>query len=194
VSGLGIMRGPRWIFRFCHKNARLGDMRSFPSSILVALLLTALTPFSQRVFAQESEPPPETAAPTVTRGALETAVSALAEPIVRRVVVRNDQNLYDVWLISSVAFETMGEAFRQAVSTKRMLANGLHVTSFTWIAPDRSYVLDVAGGEKPFRLRLTRHLAGSMLELENAGTARDAPRWSPPYRPRPVVLPHGSAR
>ncbi len=167
-------------------------MRNPLTHLAVALLLTATA--AGTGYAQESETPVETAEPTVTRGPLETAVLSLAEPVTRRVVVRNEQNLYDVWLISKLAFEATGEAFRQAVSAKRTLPGGLHVASLTWIAPDRSYVLDVVGGDKPYRLRLTRHLAGSMLELENAGVARDAPRWAPPYRPRPLLLPHGMMR
>lgn len=180
------------IFRFCHKNARLGYMRSLFTSTVVAVAL--LAPLSTTTWAQEPETAQEIVDPPVTRGELEMAVGLLAEPLLRRTVIRNDQNLYDVWLISKLDFEKASEVYRQAISAKRPLSGGLRIERWTWIEPDRSYVLDVAGGEKPCRLRLSRHLAGALLELENAGVARDAPRWAPPYRPRPILLPHGMTR
>lgn len=169
-------------------------MRSFIHRLAVALVSFAVPLTATSASAQEPEIATEAAADPVTRGELELAVSPLAEPLLRRLVFRNDQNLYDVWLISKIDFEKASELYRQSISAKRSLAGGLRIERWTWIEPDRSYVLDIAGGEKPYRLRLTRHLAGSLLELENAGVARDAPRWAPPYRPRPVLLPHGAAR
>ena len=165
--------------------------RFFTAFTLVA---AASTPLAAGALAQEPETAKEIAAPAVVRSDLEAALTPLCEPLARRVVVRNDDNLYDVLLIAKLDFEKAAEVFRQAISTKRTLANGLRIERWTWIEPDRSYVLDIVGGEKPYRVRLTRHLAGAMLELDNVGAARDAPRWAPPYRPRPVLLPHGTSR
>ena len=149
---------------------------------------------SAPVWAQEPETANEVAETPVTRGELESAIGPLVEPLKRRVVLRNEQNLYDVWLISGLDFEKASEVYRQAISAKRTLSGGLRIERWTWLEPDRSYVLDVAGGEKPYRLRLTRHLAGALLEMEGVGAARDSARWAPPYRPRPVLLPHGITR
>ena len=144
--------------------------------------------------AEEPETSAEKAEAPAARGELEVAIGALVEPLARRVVVRNDQNLYNVWLISKLDVEKAYQACLNAVSANRRLAGNLRIERVTPIDADRSYVLDVVGGQKPYRVRLTRHLGGSMLELENAGAARDAPRWAPPYRPRPVLLPHGQNR
>ncbi len=169
-------------------------MRSPSSRFVLVLVAAALAPWCATALAQEPETTQEAAEPSATRGQLEIAVSPLTEPLLRRTVVRNDQNQYDVWLISSLDFEKSSERYRQAISTKQALSGGLRIERWTWIEPDRSYVLDVTGGEKPYRLRLTRHLGGALLELENAGAAKDAPRWAPPYRPRPLLLPHGVTR
>ncbi len=165
----------------------------FIRPVVLSILATVL-PLHATAWAEDSETAQEAADAPVTRGELELAVGPLAEPLQRRLVFRNDQNLYDVWLVSKLDFEKASEIYRQAISAKRPLSGGLRIERWTWIEPDRSYVLDIVGGEKPYRLRLTRHLGGSLLELENAGAARDAPRWAPPYRPRPVLLPHGITR
>ena len=132
--------------------------------------------------------------PEPVRGDLELSVTPLLDPIARRSVLRNDQNLYDVWLVSKADFEKVAEAVRLAISAKRPLAGGLKLDRWTWLEPDRSYVVDVTGGRKPLRFRLTRHLNGALVELFDAGVATDAPRWAPPYRPRPLLLPHGVSR
>ena len=160
------------------------------TSLLIAAMLCASAPAA----AQENDASADKEAAAATRGELEVALTALTDPVARRVVVRNEQNQYDVWLISKLDFEKVSEVFRQAISAKRTLSGGLRIERWTWIDADRSYVLDVVGGVKPYRVRLTRHLAGAMLELEGAGAARDAPRWAPPYRPRPILLPHGQNR
>ncbi len=169
-------------------------MRSHSFTTTTFTVLALLGTFATSAWAQETETPEEVVEAPVTRGELESAFLPLVEPLKHRVVIRNEQNLYDVWLVSGLDFEKASELYRQAISAKRPLSGGLRIERWTWIEPDRSYVLDVGGGEKPYRLRLTRHLGGSLLELENAGVARDAPRWAPPYRPRPVLLPHGTTR
>jgi hypothetical protein len=169
-------------------------MRNRSLPIVASTVLALFSTWSNSVLAEEPDNTTEVVEAPVTRGELESAILPLAEPLKRRVVIRNEQNLYDVWLISSLDFEKASEVYRLAISAKRSLSGGLRIERWTWIEPDRSYVLDVSGGEKPYRLRLTRHLNGSLLELENAGVARDAPRWAPPYRPRPLLLPHGSTR
>lgn len=128
------------------------------------------------------------------RGDLELAVTEMLQPLARRLVFRDDQNAYDVWLVAKLDFEQTAENFRQAISAKRQLASGFRIDRWTWLEPDHSYVIDVLGGPRPHRLRLTRHLTGALLELGGAGAADDAPRWAPPYRPRPILLPHGVAR
>lgn len=155
---------------------------------LVLLLLPALA------VGQEAQPEVEAPTPQVHRSEGEEAILPLVDPVGKRFVLRNEQNLHDVWLISTLNFEKVAEAVRQAISTKRALPGGLRVDHWTWLEPDRSYVLELAGGTKPYRMRLTRHLNGSLLELENAGVPADAPRWAPPYRPRPILLPHGQNR
>jgi hypothetical protein len=165
-----------------------------PSWQKIAVAIAAVVSTGAPAIAQEDAAPADKAEAPATRGELEVAMSELAGPLVRRAVVRNEQNLYDVWLISKLDFEKTSEVFRQAISAKRPLSGGLRIERWTWIDADRSYVLDVAGGAKPYRVRLTRHLGGAMLELESVGAAKDAPRWAPPYRPRPVLLPHGQNR
>jgi hypothetical protein len=131
--------------------------------------------------------------PLAPRTEAEAAVQAVAPPIEQRRTVRNDAGRYDVRLVSKLDFEKLSDLLRKAVGARRELGHGWRLEHWTYLETDRSYVGDLTGQET-WRLRLTRHLTGSLIELENLGDQADAPPWAPPYRPRPVLLPHGSVR
>lgn len=157
-------------------------------SILLMSALFLLLPL--RVFAQV----PQDVLPTAPKSALEAAVHGLLKPVQQRITVRNDAGSYDLWLVSGLDFDRVTEYFRAAISAKKQLGPGLRVQPWTYLEPDRSYLMDLTGASRPYRLRLTRHLAGTMLEMLDAGEASDAPRWSPAYRAKPILLLHGAVR
>lgn len=136
--------------------------------------------------AAEPLPPPRTE--------VEAAARAVVEPVERRLVVRGETGTYDVWLVSGLDFDQAVESARRAISSKQRFGQGFFIERWTWLEPDRSYLVDLGGGTRPWRMRLTRHLTGSLLEVLGAGEAAEAPRWTPPYRPRPVLLTHGPVR
>ncbi len=123
----------------------------------------------------------------------EAAVQTEAMPIGQRLTLRNEAGRYDVWLVSGLDFEKLSEKLRKAVSARRDLGDGWRLEQWTYLESDRSYVGSLVG-QGEYKLRLSRHLAGSLVELENAGNQADALPWAPPYRPRPVLLMHGSVR
>lgn len=131
--------------------------------------------------------------PLAPRTQQEAALQDASQPIEQRLTVRNDAGRYDVWLVSGLDFEKLSDLLRKAVGARRDLGHGWRLEHWSYLEADRSYVGDLTG-ESSWRLRLTRHLAGSLLEVENLGDQADAPPWAPPYRPRPVLLPHGSVR
>ena len=130
--------------------------------------------------------------PTAPRTEVEAAAQELVAPIQRRLTVRNDSGGYDVWLLTALNFEKATEAVRVAISSKRLFSNKFKMERWTYLEPDRSYLIDVSGGSRPYRLRLTRHMTGSLIEVQDAGEAADAPLWTPTYRAQPVLLPHGA--
>ena len=126
------------------------------------------------------------------RTEVEAAAQELLAPLGRRLTVRNDAGTHDVWLYSSLDFEKASEAFRVAISSKRLFSKVFRFERWTYLEPDRSYLIDVSGGSRPYRMRLTRHRGGSLLEVFEVGEIADAPRWSPTWRSQPVLLPHGA--
>ncbi|MSP91032.1 MAG: hypothetical protein EXR79_04385 [Myxococcales bacterium] len=126
------------------------------------------------------------------RDPAEIAVTPLLAPVRARRVVRADPA--DLWLVTDTDFDRVVALAQKWVSARRPLDGGLRLERFTFLEPDRSYVLELAGGARPARLRLSRHLDGALLELQQVGDPREAPRWAPPWRPPPVVLWHGPVR
>jgi len=139
-------------------------------------------------------PPTDRPTAQVPAGELETAALSLASPVTQRRVVRNERGLYDVWLLTASDFEQVTRSVHQAVGGKRLVPGGLRFDRVTWLEPDRSYLVDLVSGGKFQKLRLSRHLQGSLLECADAGLASEAPRWTPPYHPRPLLLWHGPVR
>lgn len=190
------------IFPYCHEGARLVFMKTRLFRPALFLLLSGVAMPPQAYGATEEpaasdgsgEPSNEIVGHTIVQSELEVALVPVVEQVAKRLVLRNEQNLHDVWLVTRTDFEKVSEAIRQAISSKRALSGGLRIERWTWLEPDRSYVVDVAGGRKPWRFRLTRHMGGALLELYDAGAASDAARWAPPYRPKPILLPHGVGR
>lgn len=136
---------------------------------------------------------PGAAAPPAPKDDAEAAAAEWVGPLEQRHVVRNGDGGLDVWLIGAAKFDDAVEAVRRALSAKKALQGGWRVDKWTYLEPDRSYLLDLSGSDMPLRMRLTRHLTGSLIELQQAGVAAEAPRWTPPFRPLPVLLLHGSA-
>lgn len=135
---------------------------------------------------------PASAAPSL-RGDVEGAVASLLPTVVRRQVVRTSDGSLNVWLLSDLDYEKSVEAVRKALSARKVLRANLRIERWSYLESDRSWLIDVAGDERPWRLRLSRHLAGSLVEVQDVGEATDAPRWSPPLRPLFVPLLHGAA-
>lgn len=172
--------------------------RSWPTGLrpvqsgLVALAVLAC---HCAVPAWAAEPPPEMGSTDVTpRTALEEAVQGLMQPVVRRLGVRRNQGGVDLWLFSSAGWEQVGEDMRAAVSSRRTLAGKFTLDRWTYVEPDHSYVADVLGGSVPYKIRLTQHQKGSLVEVIDAGEPADTPRWSPTWRQRPVLFAHGAMR
>jgi hypothetical protein len=134
------------------------------------------------------------AADEPARTQAELAVSPLVEVVKARRTLRGDGGLHDVWLVSDGDFDHLAERARTWVSARKALDGGMRLERFTFLEPDRSYVLELAGGGRSWKLRLSRHLQGSLLELPGLGAAADAPRWAPPWRPEPPLLFHGPLR
>jgi len=164
--------------------------RAATPQVSILLLSTLLLLLPLGVFARV----PRDVLPTAAKSAVEAAVQGMLKPVRQRLTVRNDAGSYDLWLISGLDFDRVTEYFRAAISAKKQLGPGLQVQPWTYLEPDRSYLMDLTGASRPYRLRLTRHLAGTMLEMLDAGEASDAPRWSPAYRAKPILLPHGAVR
>lgn len=122
---------------------------------------------------------------------LEAAAQALIAPIAQRHVVRGAEGGLELWLISDVAFEKAVAEVRRTISTKRVLRGTFTLEKWTYVDSDRSGLLELAGGSSPRRLRLTRHLQGVLLEVQDGAGADEAPRWLPPFRPQAQPLLHG---
>lgn len=129
--------------------------------------------------------------PAVPATAQESAAAVLVTPLQQRHVVRNSDGGYDVWLLGGLEFEKTIEVARKAISAKRILFGSLRLERWTPIEADKTVLVDLTGGARPWRLRLSRHLTGSMVEIEDAGDPEQAPRWTPPFRPQPIFLLHG---
>ena len=114
-------------------------------------------------------------------------------PLQQRLVVRNGDGGLDVWLVGATAFEVAVETVKRAVAARKTLDGGITLQRWTYLEPDKSWLLDLQVADEALRLRLTRHVTGSLFELQQTGTAAEAPRWTPPYRPQPVYLLHGGA-
>jgi hypothetical protein len=128
------------------------------------------------------------------RTPVEAAARALLGSVSTRRVVWNDRGGLDLWLVSTVDFDRAAELARATVSSRRILDEGFRLEGFTWLEPDRSYLMDLKGGSRQFRVRLTAHLSGSLLEVHEGGDSASAPAWTPTWRPRPVMLRHGPVR
>lgn len=120
----------------------------------------------------------------------EFAVRTFAATVDDRIVVRDGPAQLDVWLFAKVPFAELADRIRNAISTKKQLVGGYSFEGWTWIEPDRTYLIDVVGPTK-VRVRMSRHLDGTLLVLPELGKAADAARWTPPYRPTPINMPHG---
>ncbi len=131
--------------------------------------------------------------PEPTVGPAEVAVRTVVGNVKDRIVVRDGPAQIDVWLFCEMSFDKMSEQIRGAISTRRALVGGFRISHWTWIEPDRTYLIDLVG-PKQLRIRMTRHLKGTLLILPGIGSAKDAPRWTPPYRPLPLNMPHGPVR
>lgn len=167
--------------------------RAVADKLLAAVVMAAGSLFSMVAIA--AEPPPEMGSTDVApRTALEEAVQGLAQPVTRRLGVRRHQGGVDLWLFSSASWELVGEEMRTAVSSRRTLAGKFTLDRWTYVEPDHSYVADVLGGSTPYKVRLTQHLKGSLVEIVDAGEPADTPRWSPTWRQRPVLFLHGGMR
>lgn len=129
--------------------------------------------------------------PVAPATAHEAAAAVLVAPLQMRAVIRNGDGGYDVWLQGNMEFEKTIETARKAITAKRALFGTLRLERWTPIDADKTVLVDLVGGERPWRLRLSRHLTGSMVEIEEAGDAEQAQRWTPPFRPQPVYLLHG---
>ena len=129
----------------------------------------------------------------VARTPLESAVATWIAPVGQRLVVRNGDGGLDVWLIGGSPFDTAIEAIRRAVSARQPYDGGVRALGWTYLEPDRTYLVDARVAEEPVRLRLSRHMSGCLVELQQTGTAAEAPRWTPPFRPQPIALLHSEA-
>ncbi|MBM4346071.1 MAG: hypothetical protein FJ100_22085 [Deltaproteobacteria bacterium] len=131
--------------------------------------------------------------PPALRSPLESAVATWIAPVAQRLVVRNADGGLDVWLVGAGPFDAAIEAVRKAASARTAYDGGVRARGWTWLEPDKSYLVETSVGDDMVRLRLTRHGRGALVELQQTGTASEAPRWVPPYRPQPVLLLHGGA-
>lgn len=127
------------------------------------------------------------------RSSLESAVATWIAPVAQRLVVRNADGGLDVWLIGAGPFDAAMEAVRHAATARTTYDGGVRAHGWTYLEPDRSYLVDANVGDEPVRLRLTRHVKGTLVELQQTGTAAEAQRWVPPFRPQPVLMLHGGA-
>jgi len=125
------------------------------------------------------------------QGDIEASAELLWPNIVHRRVVRTSDGSLNVWLRSDADFERAVQSLQKAQAGKKVLRGGLRIVRSALLDGDKSYLLDLAGGERPWRLRLSRHLSGTQIEVQDLGEASDAPRWTPPLRPTPILLPHG---
>ncbi len=132
------------------------------------------------------------AAALAPRTELEAAAQELLAPVTGRHVLRSPDGGLELWLISDQPFEKSVAELRRAISAKRSLRGGFSLQSWTYVDADRSGLLELAGGSAPRRLRLTRHLQGSLLQIQDGADAAEAPRWLPPFRPQAVPLFHGA--
>ena len=130
-------------------------------------------------------------APIEPKTAPEAAAAVLLAPVQQRHVVRNADSGFDVWLIGAIDLRQAVANARRAIGTKQLLYAPFRLDRVTFLEHDQSFLLDLAGGERPWRLRLSQHLQGSLIEVQGAGEADDAPRWTPPFRPQPLYLLHG---
>jgi hypothetical protein len=136
---------------------------------------------------------PGSAEPLSLRSPLEAAVATWIAPVAQRLVVRNADGGLDVWLVGAGPFDAAMQAVRKAASARTTYDGGARAHGWTYLEPDRSYLVEAVVGEDPVRLRLTRHVTGTLVELQQTGTAAEAPRWVPPFRPLPVLMLHGGA-
>ncbi len=125
------------------------------------------------------------------QGDVEASAELLWPNIVHRRVVRTSDGSLNVWLRSDADFERAVQSLQKAQAGKKLLKGGLRIVRSALLDGDKSYLLDLAGGDRPWRLRLSRHLTGTQIEVQDLGEASDAPRWTPPLRPVPILLPHG---
>lgn len=126
------------------------------------------------------------------RTELEAAAQELLLPVTGRHVVRAADGGLELWLISDLPFEKSVAELRRAISSKRALRGGFSLQNWTYVDADRSGLLELVGGSAPRRLRLTRHLQGALLQVQDGADADEAPRWLPPFRPQALPLLHGA--
>lgn len=132
------------------------------------------------------------AAALAPRTELEASAQELLTPITGRHVLRSPDGGLELWLISDQPFEKSVAELRRAISAKRSLRGGFTLQNWTYVDADRSGLLELAGGSAPRRLRLTRHLQGSLLQIQDGADGSEAPRWLPPFRPQAAPLFHGA--
>ncbi len=134
-----------------------------------------------------AEPPADLA----PRSELEAAAQELIQPVRGRHVQRSPDGGLELWLITDKPFEQSVAELRRAISSKRSLRGMFTLQNWTYVDADRSGLLELVGGSSPRRLRLTRHLQGSLLQIADGADSSEAPRWLPPFRPQALPLLHG---
>lgn len=177
-------------------HARLRPLRSLPRArrVPTALVCTAISVAAwSPALGQAPTAAAATAGAATARTDIGVALTPLIEPIKARRVVRRGLVQADVWLISELGFDETATRVQKAISTQMALSGGFVLARWTYIDADRSYRLDVTG-PRAVRVRLTRHLEGTLWELEAQGDAREAGKWAPPFRPRAIPLFHGPLR
>jgi hypothetical protein len=168
------------------------QLRSLTQSLARVAGVAALLASTVMPAASLAAPPTEMGtADTTPRTAMEEAVQLLAEPVSRRLAVRSHDGSFDLWLVTRATLDQVTEQMRVAATSKRQLAGQFSLDRWTYVEPDHSYVVDILGASQPYKIRLTKHLQGALIEMVGAGESADAPRWSPPWRPQPLVFLHG---
>jgi len=133
---------------------------------------------------------PAGAAAPPPRDPVEACAASLVGAPDSRAVVRTSEGA-DVWWFGGLAFDQSIALARRAISNKRVFDGQLRLDRWTPIDADRSVRLEIVGAARPYRLRLSRHLGGTLVVIEGGADPASAPAWLPPFRPRPILILHG---
>lgn len=125
------------------------------------------------------------------RHPVEEALAPVLGSVTARLVVRNGDGGYDVWLRGTAPLAKVGERLQGAAAVKLELPSGWRVARAEWMAEEQAWWVQLAGpGEVD--ARVTRDVAGTQVELRDCGVAAAAEPWAPAFAPMPVVAPHGA--